>query len=241
MIVNPRQNGWEVIFQRSHAMLAAQLAYYHPPQARNWFSTLAAVLQHDDEERHWEGTAHLTEAGTPLDFTLSVAGLNLDQLNEKLRAVAQQDRWAGLLIARHMSALYEEFRGENKALGTFLDELRKQQATWYRTLDVTQADVEAAYAVFRWADQLSLILCKRQVPDGGRALDVQCDAGGTLHRVSEAEHQTLRLDPWVYHTEPFTVQVEARILTAVTFKDEKSLLAALETAEVETLSWTFVP
>src|SRR5687768_13020822 len=104
MIVNQRNDGWEVIFQRSHALLAAELAGYWREEYRPplWIPTLAAIIQHDNQEQYdWDNTAHLTDTGAPLDFTLSTAPIPVDKLNAKLTFMEQQDRWVALMISRH--------------------------------------------------------------------------------------------------------------------------------------------
>lgn len=55
MIVNAVAEGWEIITQRAHALLAAELVApwkteEHPPC---WVAILAALVQHDDEENYW--------------------------------------------------------------------------------------------------------------------------------------------------------------------------------------------
>nr|WP_281261363.1 DUF3891 family protein [Chamaesiphon polymorphus] len=71
MIVNLTDNGWEIIYHRAHALLAAQIAGYWqtPDDTTRLVDTIAAIAHHDDLEREWEGN-HLTKAGAPLDFTL---------------------------------------------------------------------------------------------------------------------------------------------------------------------------
>ncbi|MBD3561045.1 DUF3891 family protein, partial [Planktothrix sp. FACHB-1355] len=62
MIVNQHENGWEVIYHRAHALLAAELAgqWREKDRPLRWIETIAAISHHDDLEREWEGN-HLTE------------------------------------------------------------------------------------------------------------------------------------------------------------------------------------
>ncbi len=71
MIANQHERGWEVIYHRAHALLAAQIAghWHSKDRPQRIIETVAAISHHDDLEREWEGK-NLTPAGTPLDFTL---------------------------------------------------------------------------------------------------------------------------------------------------------------------------
>jgi hypothetical protein len=243
MIVNQRYDGWEVIFQRAHALLAAELAGYWREEYRPslWIPTLAAIIQHDDEEHYdWEHTTHLTVAGAPLDFTLSVAGVAVHKLRDKLAVMAQQDRWVALMISHHTSFLYEPFRGENADLDCFLDEQKTHQKQWADALGKTQHEVDRAYALVNWADQLSLILCKRQIPEGERALEIGTGADGERHKIIQCADGTLNLIPWRYTQDRFTVSLEARRLIQLSFQNEAEFKQVLDTAPVKVREWTFV-
>jgi len=71
MIVNLQTDGWEIIYHRAHALLAAQIAGYWDicKNSSRLYETIAAISHHDDLEKEWEGN-QLTAAGAPLDFTL---------------------------------------------------------------------------------------------------------------------------------------------------------------------------
>mgnify|MGYP000754117155 CR=1 FL=1 len=62
MIVNAVEKGWEIIYHRGHALLAAELAAHWRAADRpeRWIETLAAIMQHDDMEREREAEDHLT-------------------------------------------------------------------------------------------------------------------------------------------------------------------------------------
>ena len=66
MIVNLTEEGWEVIYHRAHALLAAQIAGYWntPDDTAHLVETIAAIAHHDDLEREWQSN-HLTKAGAP--------------------------------------------------------------------------------------------------------------------------------------------------------------------------------
>ena len=71
MIANLTATGWEIIYHRAHALLAAQLGgqWKRSKSPLRLYETIAAISHHDDLEKEWEEDI-LTEAGAPLDFTL---------------------------------------------------------------------------------------------------------------------------------------------------------------------------
>ena len=241
MIVNPTPTGWEVIFQRAHGLLAGQLAYHWHKQDRptRWMETLAAITQHDDGERVWSRPGLLTEGGAPKDFTLSTR-LNLEPYYELTGNAQLQGRWNGLLISMHTSTLLEGYRGESKALDALLDEQKEHQKAWRKALGVTQQDAEKAYALLYWCDRLSLILCRRELPDSERALEIAKGPDGERYDVMQRGDGTVTVTPWAFDQNRFHVSVEVVCIEQATFKDDDALRAALKSAPVEVRTWEFV-
>ncbi|MCA1993357.1 MAG: DUF3891 family protein, partial [Coleofasciculus sp. S288] len=93
MIVNQYENGWEVIYHRAHALLAAQLGgqWRRKDSPVRLYETIAAISHHDDLEREWEGN-ELTPAGAPLDFTLDKK-TDLKKLRELTTNARYRGRW----------------------------------------------------------------------------------------------------------------------------------------------------
>lgn len=240
VIVNQHEKGWEVIYHRAHAQLAAQLAGHWnrenaPPRL---YETLAAISHHDDLEREWEGN-QLTPAGTPLDFTLDKS-TSMEKLREMTKNARYRGRWVALLISKHTSFLNEGKRGESAEMDKFLDEQLEHQQQWQQQLKLTQEDVEEAYAFMQLFDRLSLILCQQQLPIGERALEIAKGADGTRYDVVQLDNGKVTVKPWPFEAEPFTVNVEASYLEQVTFKDNAELTQALQNAPIKVLEWTFV-
>ena len=170
MIVNSLQDGWEVIYQRSHAYLAAKLvsAWRKTDHVPRWTDLIIATAQHDDQEMFWNDVNHLTEIGAPMDF--AVAELNTRRIQAQLVIdnAHRQGTWIALLISMHNSFLYEPMRGQDSQLDAFLDRQRDDQKRWLRRLKCTQETASKAYALMRWSDRMSLILCRRELPDRER-------------------------------------------------------------------------
>lgn len=240
MIVNPTETGWEVIYQRAHGLLAGQIAAHWRVAERpeRWFETLIAVTEHDDGGREWEGANHLTEAGAPLDFRLSKLS-PLVQARDVTNQAQHKGQWVALLISMHTSFLYGDWRDKDDEVAAFLDEQETHQTKWRKALNVSKANAEAAYTLLHWADQMSLILCQRHLPQGERALEVSKGPDGTRYDVRQRDDGTLCVTPWPFEEATFTVTVEATYLHQFDFENDEALLDALRNGEIRPLQWSF--
>jgi hypothetical protein len=240
VIVRPTQTGWEIIYHRAHALLAAQLAGQWrkqdaPPRL---YETIAAISHHDDLEKEWEEHG-LTEAGTPQDFTLTTDPC-YPQLRKHIDNALYRGRWVALLNSLHMSYLQEGQRGESAEGDAFLDEMLALQQQWRQELGVSKEDTERAYDFMQWCDRCSLILCQQQVPEAQRCLEISKGPDGKRHDIKQLEDQELTVLPWCFEQERFTVNVEYSELNQVKFDDNASLISALKQAPRKLLEWTFV-
>lgn len=238
MIVNYTAAGWQIIYQQAHALLAAQLLHQWPaflPLAR-WVGLLAAAAQHDDGQRQWDGRYALTPAGAPADFTMKE--FSPEQAREVMRQARFQGRWRSLLTSLHLSFLYEELRGQNAATDAFLDEQRQCQQRWRRELKLKKDEAQQAYALLQWCDRLSLILCRQELPEMERALEISLGPDGRRYDVRRRADDVVQVQPWPFAAPEFEVSVEAATLRQLQFHDDEELSAALKAATPDTLRWT---
>ena len=240
MIVNLTEDGWEVIYHRAHALLAAQIAGYWntPDDTAHLVDTIAAIAHHDDLEREWQSN-HLTKAGAPLDFTLA-SSLSVPQLYQHIEEALYRGRWVALLVSMHMSFLNENKRGKEAELDHFLDKQQELQTSWRRSLKVNKADAEKAYAMMQCCDRLSLILCQRQLPEGERFLEISKGPTGERHDILKRADDTLTVKPWLFKDDAFTVRVDASVLKQMEFESNEELVNALKEAKITELTWEFV-
>ncbi|MBW4650520.1 MAG: DUF3891 family protein [Kastovskya adunca ATA6-11-RM4] len=240
MIVNQHQKGWEIIYHRAHALLAAQLAgqWRRKDSPPRLYETVAAISHHDDLEREWESD-QLTPAGAPLDFTLNTE-TSIKQLREHVKNALYRGRWVAMLISMHISFLTEGKRGESEEMDSFLDEQLEHQKRWRQELGLTKKDADAAYAFMGWCDRLSLILCQRHLPAGERALEITTGPSGKRYDVTERSDGRVIVTPWPFEDDEFTVNVEVSYLDQVKFDSNTALTEALQAAPRDLLEWTFV-
>ncbi|ALW84686.1 hypothetical protein AUC43_06090 [Hymenobacter sedentarius] len=242
MIVNSTPAGWQIIYQQAHALLAAQLAWLWPPTLApdRWMGLLAAAAQHDDEQEEWHkrgGHHGLTPAGAPANFTQKE--FSMAQARGVMAAARYQGQWRSLLTSMHLSCLYESLRGSTPAITDFLDELRTGQQQWRRALKVKKEEAQSAYDLLHWADRLSLILCRGELPEMGRSLEISRGPDGQRYDVRQPHPGgPIHVEPWPFVLDEVEVTVEASLLTQLQYRDDAELAAALREAPIETLRWT---
>jgi hypothetical protein len=240
MIVNLLDDGWEVIYHRAHALLAAQIAgqWCRADAPERLYETIAAISHHDDLEREWEGD-QITEAGAPLDFMLD-SEASIDKLKELIDSAKYRSRWVTLLTSKHICFLQQSQRGASKEWDAFLDEQEKLQKHWQKELGIKPDQVERAYQFMRWCDRLSLILAQRKVPMAGRALEITSGIDGQRYDVRQLDDGRLTVEPWCFQDREFTINVEAAHLDEIKFTSNEALTEALQDAPIRVLEWTFV-
>ncbi|MBW4613757.1 MAG: DUF3891 family protein [Desmonostoc vinosum HA7617-LM4] len=243
MIVNATQNGWEIIYHRAHALLAAQLAgqWQRKNAPARLYETLAAISHHDDLEKEWEEKI-LTEAGTPMDFTFSPEGgkEGYEKLAELAKNALYRGRWVALLISMHISRLNEPKRGQSSEINQFLDGQLQNQQHLRKELGIEKEEVDAAYAFMQWCDRLSLILCQQELPADERLLEISKGPDGERYDIMQRRDQLVIVQPWPFEDNQFTVNVEASELHQVKFNSSTELAQALQKAPIKSLEWKFI-
>jgi hypothetical protein len=239
MIVNLLADGWEVIYHRAHALLAAQLAgqWRKSDSPERLYETIAAISHHDDLEREWEGK-QLTEAGAPMDFTLD-SDASLDKFKEQITSARYRGRWVTLLTSKHICFLTQNQKGI-KEWDEFLDAQMELQEQYGKALGINKTNVERAYQFMRWCDRLSLILAQRKLPDAGRALEITSGIDGQRYDVRQLDNGCVTVEPWPFEAKEFTVNVEACHLSELKYESNEALISALQQAPIQVLEWTFV-
>lgn len=240
MIVNLVETGWEIIYHRAHALLAAKLAgHWQKSQIPPYFyETLAAISHHDDLEREWESN-HLTPAGAPLDFTLDRHS-SLEKIQKLVEGARYRGRWVAMLVSMHICFLNQHQRGQSAEWDEFLEAQIQLQETWRKGLGITPDEADRAYQFMRWCDRLSLILVQRQLPDAGRALEITSGLDGVRYDIRKLNEETVTVEPWCFEGEQFTVSVESTYLSQLKFDTPEALTTTLKQAPIRTLKWTFI-
>lgn len=240
MIVNPTANGWQIIYHRAHALLAAQLAgqWRRKKAPPRLYETLAAISHHDDLEKEWEHDI-LTEVGAPKDFMFE-SNTSYPMLWKHIESALYRGRWVALLNSMHMTRLMAAGRGKSAEADRFLEAQALNQKQWLQELEISQEEADQSYAFMQWCDRLSLILCQRKLPDDERALEISLGPDGQRYDVRRYSNGLVTVLPWCFEDDRFTVNVETTNLTQVKFDDNESLVEALKRSPRTLLEWTFV-
>ena len=125
----------------------------------------------------------------------------------------------------------------------FLDELSCNSQTrpaGRKELKLTKTqEAQQGYDLLHWCDRLSLILCRQEIPEMGRAVEIyHGPGGGPTHSLAQPEASgPVLIKPWPFREKAFSVSVEASVLNQLQFKDDAELAEALRAAPIETLRW----
>jgi hypothetical protein len=242
MIVNLTKNGWDVIYHRAHALLAAQLGghWRRTDSPIRLYETIAAISHHDDLEKEWKGN-NLTESGAPLDFTLAQVPPeeSLEGLKKHLENSRYRGRWVTMLTSMHVCFLSQNNKEVSENWRVFLETQVQDQKQWRQELGISKEDAEHAYQFMQWCDRLSLILAQQQVPEDGRALEITHGIHQQRYDLRRLENGHLTVEPWPFQDDKFTVNVESSHLSQLKYDSDDALTTALKQAPIKTLEWTF--
>ncbi|WP_066835796.1 DUF3891 family protein [Rufibacter ruber] len=237
MIVNPHEKGWELIFQQAHALLAAEIGFAWLLEKRplHFVQTLAAIAQHDDGQKELRNQYTLTPAGAPANFTQ--LPFSLAQAQQVMKEARFQGRWRSLLTSMHLSFLYETLRGQKTEWDHFLEEQLASQKLWRQQLKVKKAEAQYAYDFMQWCDRLSLILCRNELPEMERALEISDGPDRQKYEVRQLSDATIVVQPWPFEQPSLALGVEVRYLQQLHFTSDQELAQAIWQAPVQQKSW----
>jgi len=239
MIVNQAEHGWDIIFQRAHAILAAQIAIYWrvAERPKPWTELIAAIADHDDGQRDWEGENHLTDAGAPLNFMLQPP--DVMQAKHMVDNARYRSRWTAILASMHTTALYESWRGTDDKLDKFLDEQQNYQRKLARSLNVPIQTVRDYYQLMYFSDALSLLLCKDKIPSDGLHLEVTQLPSGETAEIYALDDKLFTLQPWPWEENEVTLNTEVYHLSQLSFESDQELYEAFDEAAITAKEWRF--
>ncbi|MCA9775413.1 MAG: DUF3891 family protein [Candidatus Eremiobacteraeota bacterium] len=236
MVVNPREDGWECIYQRAHAWMSYQMLLKLDPELRapEWAAVVQATLTHDHGWMEWD-EALLDSEGQPASFVVSGVDKAIKISNRGIMLAACQSLASAVFVARHVEELYG-WRPE-AALVEHVKGIRLQRLAWMRSLELSSAAVERSYQRVLWADSASLILCVED-EEFVKALSLTLD--GVDYQLT-ATPDFWRMDPWPYQAEQLVVSVETLSLAQKTFSSPLELRQALKEAAPEPKKWILRP
>ncbi len=239
MIVNSLENGWEIIFQRNHALLAGAIAQeiqhkYRPPY---WIEMLSAILEHDDGQTDWNENSHITDAGRPLDFTLFE--LNLAQAERVVKEAKHKSRWITLLVSMHVTALYGNLQNKSVELERFLKDQVQLQKELRRSFSVKKETMENYYSFLRWCDECSLILCQNRLRNIEQKMEIGSLYNEKTNYIQHLGDHIVQVTPWCFESNNFKVSAEVYRLEKLKFASTKELKSNIEATQPDIRCWEF--
>jgi hypothetical protein len=233
MIVNYKETGWEVITQRAHGIVAAQVALHWRVKDRpqRWLETLLAIAEHDDAEVELGGENLLTETGGPLNFAMKK--FELQHCEELAMRTITKSRYIALLVSMHMDFLHRKEEKENAEVHQFLKSQRRQQSEWRKSLGIDKKEAERIYYLLEWCDAFSLLLCRRQIQPEKRGIEISTGPDGVTYQLFEIAESRLTVNPWPFEEDTFTVSFETREIDQLKFESSEEFRKAFITAPVK--------
>lgn len=239
MIVVYKEEGWQVITQRAHGLLAAQLAMQWRAKDRpeRWTETVLAIAEHDDAEVELDGENLLTSTGGPLNFDMKVFEA---EHCRRLAALSQtKSRYIALLASLHMEFLYRKDAGEMPEAEVFLKEQKALRSVWQKELGLTEEEIQRCYNLLEWADACSLLLCQSALQPERRKLEISTGPDGEMYHLAQVDDKTLTIEPWPFEAKTFSVNFERRLINQLQFSSSAAFRKAFLATPVQEIRWTF--
>lgn len=240
MVVNYTEQGWEIITQRAHGLLAAQIAMHWRKRDRpeRWTETLLAVADHDDAQIELEENEELllTPAGGPTNFNMRL--YNEEHCHRLLDFSLSKSRYIALLASMHTVFLYKKEIATNPLVKPFIDQQLKNQAQWREELGIGKKEAERIYGLLEWCDAFSLLLCRHEVQPEQRTIQISIGPDSQPYQLQQLDQrEVLTVVPWPFETTDFEVHVEARLLPQLQFKSADEFKQVFLKTPVKEKSW----
>ncbi len=236
MIVNYTKEGWEIITQRAHGLLAAQLAMHWAVKQRpaRWTETLLAIAEHDDARTELESDDLLTPQGGPLNFDMQL--FDAEHCARLANFSLSKSRYIALLTSMHMVFLYKKEENTNPQVKPFLKIQLELQKQWLKDLHINGKEAQQIYNLLEWCDALSLLLCRHEVQPEQRSVEISCGPDQKPYQLLSTGNE-LMVVPWPFEDQKFEVRVEKRIIGQLQFKNNEEFKECFLAAEVNEMVW----
>jgi hypothetical protein len=247
MIVHPVGDSAEIVMQVDHSLVSGQLAELWPnlePHA----SVITAAALHDCGWRMWEAMPRLNaETGRPENFLDVDVDLHLQFYEAAIGEVTARDRYAGMLVAKHLAGIYRRRYGIQAALvitrapaaqakvDAFVARIEERFLALQSELGVSDDEFWRNYVLLQVFDRLSLWLCRGD-PAGTGSMQIALPGGGELAVVPTAGGCSL--SPFPLATEPVTVTVPVRVVPLTGYANDAECAARILATHVEQRSYS---
>ena len=246
MIVHPVGDSAEIVMQVDHSLVAGELAeLWSDLEPRD--SMLVAAALHDCGWRAWEAAPRLDpRSARPENFLDVEIDLHLQFYATAIAEVTARDRYAGMLVAKHLTGIYRQRYGTQAALkitrapavqtkvDAFVGEIEQLFGALQRELGVSDEEFWRNYVLLQVFDRLSLWLCRGD-PAGTGSMRIVLPDGGEL--AVEPTAEGCSLSPYPLGSEPAIVSVPVRVVPLSGYADDADCAARILAAPVERRSY----
>ena len=237
MIVSYKEDGWHIVTQRSHGILAAQIAanWRVKDRPERWIETLLAIAEHDDAEVELEGENLVTPAGGPVNFDMN--SFDLAHYEKLSRLTLTKSRYIALLISLHIEFLNRPAAANNIECKKFLKKQATLREKWRKALNITETETLRIYNFMEWCDAFSLLLCQDNLPPEKRKLEISTGPEKKMYYLVQIDSETLTVQPWPFETTNFHLSYEYRIIKQLEFSSSADFRQAFLKAPVKEQIW----
>jgi hypothetical protein len=246
MIVHPVGDTAEIVMQVEHSVVAGRLAELWPGlEPRE--SVLTAAEFHDCGWRSWEACPRLNEeTGRPQNFLDVDIDLHLRFYEAAIDEVAARDRYAGMLVAKHLTGIYRQRYGTQAALtlkrapdaqakiDAFVARIEERFTAMQSELGASDEEFWRNYVLLQVFDRLSLWLCRGD-PAGTGSMRIQLPDGGEL--AVEPTAGGCSLDPFPLVSDPVEISVPVRVVALTGYANDADCASRILAAPVEQRSY----
>ncbi len=261
------QTGWWLITHPEHARLAGAFAaawgneIFRKPEPRA--RVLHAIATHDDGWVERDAHPVITREGRPSAFSIEFVGMYsafeeidiedyLAVRDRAVRIIAENDPYAGLLIAMHtynlLTAHADRSTIDAKGLALLDDFLVRQRSYQLELFEAIEIDESLArpektrqiilehFRLLQACDNLSLLTCVAFASSAHLLHPLPLNSGETAEvAVVPLAPREFRLSPWPFAEPELSFSFPARHVAGKTFGSSAELDAAFQAAPIKQL------
>jgi hypothetical protein len=250
MIVHPVGDRAEIVMQVDHSLVSGRLAELWPGlEPRE--SVLTAAAMHDCGWRSWEAAPRLDrETGAPQNFLRVDIELHLAFYETGIGEVTARDRYAGMLVGKHLAGIYRQRYGTQAALtmkrapaaqarvDEFVGRVEQRFLELQEELGVADEEFWRNYVLLQVFDRLSLWLCKGD-PSGTGRLQIVLPDDDEL--TLEPTAGGCALSPWPFAAGEVEISVPVRVVPLTGYANDADVAATVLAAPVEQRAYRLAP
>jgi Protein of unknown function (DUF3891) len=222
MIVTSHNQGWKIITQRSHGLLAAMLAFQFEIDLPNeiMVPTLIAIAEHDDGVAETKERKNLTDAGAPRHFLVNDGHVKTDlkQYQNVMELATSKSQINALLTSMHLKfILSNHFFVVDIKMDNFLKDQEKNRKKLLKNLNFDSKFAQHLYRFVEWCDAFSLLICMDKIQPEGRKMEISESPDGVINQVFYKDENVITVTPWPFKQNRFTVFYEYKIIQQLKF------------------------